>query len=147
MNLTPLEDINLILGESKICYFDREFPPEEYSILGNSDKSLIDDTVNHWRRPSDIFEKQPYYLIYRINPKNLVMGKLKDHAFYSVISTLALSNEGIIERLFFNQKNINEKGIYRLCLCKNGEWQTVNIDDYIPCEPLSKPKFASSTLN
>ena len=23
----------------------------------------------------------------------------------------------------------------------------MNIDDYIPCEPLSKPKFASSTLN
>lgn len=73
------------------------------------------------------------------------MGKLLDHAFYSVICTLTMTHPSLIERLFFNQKSINENGIYRLLLCKNGEWQTVTIDDYLPCEPFAKPKFASST--
>jgi calpain-15 len=36
-------------------------------------------------------------------------------------------------------------GLYRLKICKNGEWQTVTIDDFIPCEPMGKPKFASSS--
>ena len=74
-------------------------------------------------------------------------GKLLDHAFYSVVRTIVLLHPFLIHKLFFNQKNIHENGIYRLCICKNGEWQTVNIDDYIPCEPFSKPKFASSVSN
>ena len=111
VNLTPIEDINSLMEQSKMRFVDLDFPPEEYSILGNSDKSLIDDTVNHWRRPEDIFEKKPYYLIYKISNKNLVMGKLKDYAFYSVVSTLAMANEMLIDRLFFNQKSINPYGI------------------------------------
>jgi len=40
--LTPIEDINKILEKSKIKFIDSEFPPEESSIVGNSDKNLID---------------------------------------------------------------------------------------------------------
>jgi hypothetical protein len=85
-----------------------------------------------------------------MNHKNLIKGKLSDNAFYSVIVCLTLTHENyhtLIERLFFNQKDINPNGVYRLRLCKNGEWQTITIDDLIPCEPLAQPKFASSTLN
>lgn len=71
---------------------DVEFPPDETSILGDSDKNLIDDTVNHWRRPFQIFESKVYHLIDRINFKNLVMGKILDHAFYSVVCTLAMTH-------------------------------------------------------
>lgn len=47
--------MNALLEQSKVKFVDLEFPPEDYSILGDVDKSLIDDTVNHWRRPSEIF--------------------------------------------------------------------------------------------
>jgi calpain-15 len=123
-----------LLEKSKIKFVDVDFPPDESSILGDSDKNLIDDTVNHWRRPSNIFDSgKPYFLIDRLNSKNIVLGKLLDHAFYSVVCTLTMTHPSLIERLFFNQKSINENGVYRLLLCKNGEWQTVTIDDYIPC--------------
>lgn len=69
----------------------------------------------------------------RMNHNHLVKGKLADNSFYSVVTSLSLSNQSLIERLFFNQNQLNPNGIYRLRLCKNGEWQSVTIDDLIPC--------------
>jgi calpain-15 len=86
-------------------------------------------------------------LIDRMNHNHLVRGKLADNSFYSVVVCLTLANQSLLERLFFNQNQISPHGIYRLRLCKNGEWQSVTIDDLLPCEPLAKPKFASSSNN
>jgi calpain-15 len=110
--------------------------------VGNSDKNLIDETVNHWRRPADIYKN--YVLIDRMNHNNLIRGKLSDNSFYSVVVCLTLANQALLERLFYNQNQINPHGIYRLRLCKNGEWQSVTVDDLLPCEPRGLPKFASS---
>lgn len=145
INLTSIEEINKILEKSQIKFIDNEFGPDEYSIFGQSDKNMIDDTVNHWRRPADIYEN--YCLIDRMNHNHLVRGKLADNSFFSVVVTLTLANQFLLERLFFKQNEINPHGIYRLRLCKNGEWQSVTIDDLLPCEPLAKPKFAASTSN
>ena len=131
INFTPIEEINKMLETSKIKFIDSEFPPDESSIIGYSDKNLIDDTVNHWRRPGDIYGD--YTLIDRMNHNNLVKGKLADHSFFSVVTALAFLNPALLERLFFKQTQINRFGIYRLRLCKNGEWQTVTVDDLLPC--------------
>lgn len=64
---------------------------------------------------------------------HLIKGKLSDNSFFSVVACLTVMNPALILRLFFNQNIINPHGIYRLRLCKNGEWQTVTIDDMIPC--------------
>ena len=77
----------------------------------------------------------------------MVKGKLADNSLYSVVSVLTIVNPAFIERLFFNNTIINPLGVYRLRFCKNGEWQSVTIDDLIPCEPRGKPKFASSCVN
>lgn len=145
INLTPIDEITKILQKSKIKFIDSEFPPDQSSIIGFADKNLIDDTVNHWRRPTDIYEE--FTLKKKMNHNDLVKGKLADNSFYSVVCCLAFVNAPLIERLFFNQNTVNPCGIYRLRFCKNGEWQSVTIDDLIPCEPLGKPKFASSTGN
>ena len=131
ISLTPIDDINKLLEKSKIKFIDSEFPPDESSIIGFADKNLIDDTVNHWRRPSDIYEN--FTLIDRMNHNHLIKGKLADNSFYSVVVCLSLANQSLLERLFFNQNQVNPNGIYRLRLCKNGEWQSVTIDDLIPC--------------
>lgn len=117
--LTPIEEINKILEKSKIKFIDSEFPPDESSIVGYSDKNLIDDTVNHWRRPSEIYDSN-YSLIDRMNHNHLVKGKLADNSFYSVVVCLSLANQSLLERLFFKQNQVNPHGIYRLRLCKNG---------------------------
>jgi len=38
--------------------------------------------------------------------------------------------------------NANDDGLYRVKLCKNGEWSIVTIDDYFPCYPDGGPIFS-----
>ncbi len=52
----------------------------------------------------------------------------------------------LIEKLFVN-KTTNQEGVYRVRLCKNGEWQQVTVDDYIPCDQKGNPIFSNSTGN
>lgn len=35
-------------------------------------------------------------------------------------------------------------GVYKIWLCKNGEWIVVTIDDYIPCYYNAGPMFSRS---
>jgi calpain-15 len=48
----------------------------------------------------------------------------------------------LIERLF-SFRLINDYGIYKVKICKMGEWQNVTVDDLIPCLPKGPPIFAS----
>ena len=52
----------------------------------------------------------------------------------------------LVERLFIT-KEANEEGIYRLKICKNGEWQDVLVDDYFPCFPNGQPIFSKAHGN
>lgn len=47
----------------------------------------------------------------------------------------------LVERLFIT-KEYNEEGIYRVKICKNGEWQELVVDDYFPCLPNGGPIFS-----
>lgn len=67
-------------------------------------------------------------------------GVLGNEWFLSAIAVLA-ERPALIERLFIT-KEVNEMGIYRVRLCKNGEWVTVTVDDYFPCYPEGEPIFA-----
>lgn len=49
----------------------------------------------------------------------------------------------LIERLFIT-KDYNEAGIYKIRLCKNGEWKVITVDDYIPCYYNAGPMFSRS---
>lgn len=44
----------------------------------------------------------------------------------------------------FLTQEYNKEGIYRIRICKNGEWVTVTVDDYIPCYYNAGPMFAHS---
>mmetsp|Transcript_3423 Transcript_3423/g.2407 ORF Transcript_3423/g.2407 Transcript_3423/m.2407 type:complete len:151 (-) Transcript_3423:184-636(-) len=52
----------------------------------------------------------------------------------------------LIERIF-DTKDYNEAGVYVIKFCKNGEWQSVTIDDFIPCFPNGGPIFSRSNGN
>lgn len=52
----------------------------------------------------------------------------------------------LVQRLFITQK-YNEDGLYRLKLCKNGEWMEVTIDDYFPCTLNGGPIFSRANGN
>ena len=75
-----------------------------------------------------------------IEPNDIRMGVLGDEWFLSALAVLA-ERPALVERLFIT-KEVNQHGIYRVKLCKNGEWVTVTIDDYFPCYPEGEPLFA-----
>lgn len=120
-----------------------DFIPDEVSLIGKEDRTLLDATVTQWRRPEK-FLKAPFELFARIHPNNIMAGKLDDEAFFSVLRCMAI-RPPLIERLFLSPTQVNLNGVYRLRICKNGEWQSVTIDDSIPCEPISHPKFTRSS--
>ena len=50
-------------------------------------------------------------------------------------------NPYLLDRIFVT-KEYNSQGMYILKLCVNGEWQTVVIDDRLPCTPDGRIIFA-----
>ena len=68
-----------------------------------------------------------------IEPSDIKQGKLADCWLLSAIQAVAEFPK-LIERLILT-KEINDQGLYRVRLCKNGEWQEVVVDDYFPCYP------------
>ena len=63
----------------------------------------------------------------------------------SALASLA-ERSALIERLFIT-KTVNKEGIYKIKLCKNGEWVKVTVDDYFPCHPMGSPVFSRSKGN
>ena len=118
VTLMPIEDAQSHLAQSHLSFLDLDFQPFEMSILGNEDRTLMDDTLTQWRRPSK-FLIEPYSLMYRVHPNVLLSGKLGNDAFYSVLRCLS-HHPQLIERLFFNTNQVNPCSIYKMKLCTNG---------------------------
>jgi calpain-15 len=83
---------------------------------------------------------EPNVFYETIEPNDVRPGVLGNEWFLSAVALLA-ERPALIERLFIT-KEINSAGIYKLRLCKNGEWSTVTVDDYFPCYPEGEPLFA-----
>ena len=90
-----------------------------------------------------LFPPQVFYK--KIEPNDIKQGKLGDCWFMCALSSLAERPE-LVERLFIT-KNYNEEGLYRIKICKNGDWQVVTVDDYFPCYPNGGPIFSRAAGN
>ena len=75
-----------------------------------------------------------------VDPSDILQGQLGDCWFLCAVACLA-EMPSLIERLILT-KEVNEEGVYRVRLCKNGEWQEVVVDDYFPCFPNGQPMFS-----
>jgi calpain-15 len=80
-----------------------------------------------------------------IEPNDIMQGELGDCWFMCAIASLA-ERPQLVRRLFIT-KNMNDCGMYRIRLCKNGEWVTVTVDDYFPCFPMGTPMFSRNHGN
>lgn len=83
---------------------------------------------------------EPNVFYETIEPNDVKPGILGDDWFLSAAALLA-EMPALIERLFIT-KEINQAGIYKIRLCKNGEWVTVTVDDFFPCYPEGGPIFS-----
>lgn len=80
-----------------------------------------------------------------IDPSDIKQGCLGDSWVVCALASIS-ERPSLVERLFVT-KEVNEKGVYRVKLCKNGEWVSVTIDDYFPCFPLGEPLFSRAQGN
>jgi len=110
------------------------------------------DRVIHWRRPRDFMVADPKQGLLEpqvfekmIEPADIKQGQLANCWFLCGASCLAEMPE-LVERLFIT-KQYNDEGLYRLRLCKDGEWKEVTVDDYFPCFPKAGPMFSRAHNN
>ena len=140
-------EINKLLTSKGVCFVDGEFPPAESSLYSTMVDTSNFDTVIHWRRPEEFAVvdesrglRKPTVFYDTIDPSDIKQGVLGDAWFVCALASIA-ERPSLVERLFVT-KEYNPQGVYRLKLCKNGEWITVTIDDYFPCFPLGGPIFS-----
>lgn len=151
ISLCPIVEIENLLHTQKIEFVDTEFPPLDGSIFKELNKDPFDQML-HWRRPSEYLRvdyaeglKDPIIFGDDIQPTDIRQGQLGDTWLMSAVACLT-ERPGLIERLFIT-KDINKAGIYRVKLCKNGEWLSVTVDDYFPCYPMGLPIFSRNENN
>ena len=90
--------------------------------------------------------------IYRnINTYDVLQGDLGD--CWLVSSITALSNQKhLLKKIFVTSNSITQSrclnhGCHGLNLCMNGKWETIIIDDMIPCRPDGRVKYAQTYEN
>lgn len=138
------DELEAVLKQNGVANFiDPQFPPRDSSIYDHINDEYPYANVVHWRRPKE-FLQQPIQLFDEgVDPNDIKQGALADCWILSAAACLA-ERPKLIERLFIT-KEYNEMGIYKIRLCKNGEWIVVTVDDYIPCYYNGGPMFSRST--
>jgi calpain-15 len=124
-------------------FLDPSFPPDDTSIYSQEtcpEYPLQEKPV--WKRPHE-FMRKPQLFVGGIDPNDINQGALGNCWFLASIASVA-ENPALIRRLFIT-KEYNEKGLYQLRICKNGEWVKVTVDDYIPCYYSGGPMFCRAT--
>jgi hypothetical protein len=151
LKVSPQEEILAKLKTTGTNFIDVDFTPEDRSIFDPSKGQGFDRKV-HWRRPRDFMVANPSQGLYdpvvfdkSIEPGDILQGQLGDCWLLCAIACLA-EMPSLIERLFL-VKEYNEEGIYRVRVCKNGEWCEVIVDDYFPCFPNGQPIFSKGHGN
>lgn len=132
-------------------FIDTTFLPHDNSVFDAANGQAFDRVI-HWRRPRDFMLVDPRKELLEpqvfekmIEPADIIQGQLADCWFLCGCSSLAEMPE-LVERLFIT-KNYNDEGVYRLRLCKDGEWREVVVDDYFPCFPKAGPIFSRAHNN
>ncbi|KAJ0020599.1 hypothetical protein Pint_31441 [Pistacia integerrima] len=128
-------------------FTDQEFPPNELSLFVDPENPAPKlQVVAEWMRPSEIVKEsrldcRPCLFSGAVNPSDVCQGRLGDCWFLSAVAVLTEVSR--ISEVIITPE-YNEEGIYTVRFCIQGEWVPVVVDDWIPCESLGKPAFATS---
>ena len=121
-------------------FFDKNFPPNESSLIKNIHDDNNNNKINSkrfkkikWKRLSELYNNNFSVFPDKIIPNEIKQGALNNCCFLSVISALA-ENEERIKKFFINQIS-NENCIYGIKLCINCKLKEYILDDYIPIDP------------
>jgi len=128
------------LHKKQTYFIDTVFPPLNISMYDNSGPkapaSYLTNAV--WRRVRDFVDGTPV-IVNTIHPNDVDQGELGDCWILSSITALA-EHPHRVEKLLVTQR-VNQVGLFQVQLCVRGLWQTITLDEYIPCYPRGGPKF------
>eukprot|EP00756_Hemistasia_phaeocysticola_P010946 Hpha_TRINITY_DN15065_c5_g6::TRINITY_DN15065_c5_g6_i1::g.125114::m.125114/K08582/CAPN15; calpain-15 len=121
-------------------FLDVTFPPRDSSLKPEWIKR--DMKTYPWKRPDTFLEGTglaPALFVGEIEPNDIDQGALADCYLMGALSAVA-EFERLVRSIFeFGQDP--DLGLYRVSICKNGWWQTVIVDDFLPCSG-PKPAYA-----
>lgn len=152
-NLPQADLLNFLKSEKIDNFIDHDFLPNLNSLGYKSEKEVIEnyDCIIQWRRSKEILfenEKENYeimpYIINEIKTDDVLQGKLGNCWLLSALSCLS-ENPKLIKRLI-RTKIQNKEGMYRVKICKMGDWQFVVLDDFFPCFPLGEQIFSKNKM-
>ncbi|CAK9056454.1 unnamed protein product [Durusdinium trenchii] len=125
-------------------FVDAEFMP--------TDSSLFEDPThqNHppviWKRPEDFCKGSVRIFSDDIAPSDIKQGALGDCWFLAALAAMA-EEPDLVHRVFANNGEANEQGVYEISCFKNGRPTTIVVDDFLPCSPnTGKPCYAHVDL-
>ena len=127
---------------SNVSYVDKDFPPNENSLMGRNKNGLyldpmesrnkiIKDSEVEWKRIVDIVA-QPAIFEDTINMECVKFGRVSLPYFYCVLSAIAKYYPSLLTKVIVS-KDYNPQGMYQVQLYVDGAFQTITIDDYFPC--------------
>eukprot|EP01064_Diplonema_japonicum_P039600 TRINITY_DN9974_c0_g1_i1.p1 TRINITY_DN9974_c0_g1~~TRINITY_DN9974_c0_g1_i1.p1 ORF type:complete len:818 (+),score=249.05 TRINITY_DN9974_c0_g1_i1:63-2456(+) len=127
-------------AEAGIKFLDVTYPPRDSSM--KPDWMTRDVATYPWKRPETFLSGtglKPALFVGDIEPNDIDQGALADCYLMGALSAVA-EFERLVRSCFENGQD-PDLGLYRISLCKNGWWQTVIVDDFLPCSG-PKPAFA-----
>ena len=127
-----LEKLAQYCEENGVRFTDKQFPPNERSLVGYPTPSDYNGSFGKfgYARHEQVFTDNNFDLFRKIEPSDILQGSLGDCYFLVCLSGLA-EYPPLIGRLFeFDEKN--PYGFYPIWLFINGSWKRYIVDDYLP---------------
>ena len=135
-----------------VKFVDSEFPPVDTSLFSAQSKHAPAPGARRitWRRATEFLDADKLgVFVGGIEPSDVKQGALGD---CWLLCSIAACTEfpWLVERMFkihgddAQPQGANEEGVYKVRLCKNGQWMYVRLDDYFPCYPGSGPVYAKT---
>jgi len=144
-----VQNIEATCREFNLNFLDLDFPPTPRSLYRKTRNSelMTDGQPISFRRPTDFMDGEYDVFLGGIEPNDIRQGMLSDCWFLCALSAIA-EFPHLVKRLFLKEsQTVSSSGVYKLRLCKNGQWQTVTVDDYFPCWPGGGPAYSRSHGN
>mmetsp|Transcript_6303 Transcript_6303/g.10929 ORF Transcript_6303/g.10929 Transcript_6303/m.10929 type:complete len:741 (-) Transcript_6303:24-2246(-) len=124
-------------------FIDPYFPPSSYSVFGlrpPEGEEIV------WKRPEEFIRDEVSLFPSKPHLPSLVQGAIDTRWLLSGAAHVCLSEDGL--KKFFETPVVQKSGLYRLRVFKDRQWQTVIIDDLIPCSSASgQPLFSRNQEN
>eukprot|EP00672_Neobodo_designis_P012757 CAMPEP_0174880718 /NCGR_PEP_ID=MMETSP1114-20130205/83894_1 /TAXON_ID=312471 /ORGANISM="Neobodo designis, Strain CCAP 1951/1" /LENGTH=836 /DNA_ID=CAMNT_0016116111 /DNA_START=115 /DNA_END=2625 /DNA_ORIENTATION=- len=119
-------------------FVDLTFPPTAKSLARDWEGSIGEYA---WGRPDSwcTADQPPALFVGSIEPNDIDQGLLGDCYYLCCLACIA--EFPLLVRDAFSLPQNPELGLYRVLVCKNGWWQVVIVDDYLPTRH-QKPCFA-----